>query len=74
MGPMLLRAVGYVLLPIAVIGASAVLAYLASARLFPHWSADAHATVAMAAVPVVAGALLWVAIARAGRAGKRSDG
>lgn len=66
MGPMLLRAAGYVLLPIAVIGASAVLAYLAAARLFPHWSADAHATLAMAVVPVAAGALLWAAMARVG--------
>ena len=66
---MFLRAIGYILLPIVVIGAAAVLGYLIPARLFPHWSADAHATVAMIVVPVVAVALMWAAAARGHRRG-----
>jgi hypothetical protein len=67
---MFVRAIGYIVLPIVVIGAAAVLGYLIPARLFPHWSADAHATVAMAVVPVAAIAVLWLAIARAQRRGR----
>jgi hypothetical protein len=56
---MFLRALAYLLLPIFVIGGACVLGYVVPARLFPHWSADAHATVAMIVVPVVAVALMW---------------
>ena len=66
---MFLRALGYILLPIVVIGVSCVLGYVVPARLFPHWSADAHATVAMIVVPAVAVALMWAAAARGRRRG-----
>jgi hypothetical protein len=67
---MFLRALGYILLPVVVIGAAGVLGYVVPAALFPHWSADAHATVAMIAVPVVAIALMWAAAARGHRRGR----
>ncbi len=69
---MLLRALGYLLLPVVVLGLALVLGYLIPARLFPHWSADAHATVAMAVVPIVAVALGWgaVVIERRSRRGR----
>jgi uncharacterized membrane-anchored protein len=66
---MFLRALGYILLPVVVIGAAGVLGYVVPAALFPHWSADAHATVAMIAVPVVAIALVWAAVVRGHRRG-----
>jgi hypothetical protein len=66
----LLRALGYVLLPIVVVGVAGVLGYVVPAALFPHWSADAHATTAMVVAPVVAGALIWAAVARGGRRGR----
>ena len=66
---MFLRALGYILLPIAVIGVACVLGYVVPAKLFPHWSADAHATTAMVVVPVVAVGLLWAAAARGHRRG-----
>ena len=59
---MFLRALGYLLLPMVVLGVAGVLGYVVPARLFPHWSADAHATTALVVVPVVAGALLWGAV------------
>ena len=59
---MFLRALGYLLLPMVVLGVAGVLGYLVPARLFPHWSADAHATTALVVVPVVAVALLWGAV------------
>ena len=71
---MLLRVLGYILLPVAIIGAAGVLGYMIPARLFPHWSADAHATTAMIAVPVAAVLLSWAAAARAGRRDDRRDG
>ena len=64
---MLLRALGYILLPFVVSGAAGVLGYVLTARLFPHWSADAHATTAMIAVPLAAVLLGWAAAARTGR-------
>lgn len=69
---MLLRALGYLLLPFVIIGVAGVLGYVIPARLFPHWSADAHATTAMVAVPVVAVLLSWAAAARTGRRGART--
>jgi hypothetical protein len=56
---MLLRALGYLLLPFVVIGAVLVIGYLVPAWLFPHWSADAHATVAMAVAFAAALGLAW---------------
>ncbi len=68
---MFLRALGYLLLPVVVIGLALVLGYFIPAALFPHWSADAHATVAMAVVPLVAVALVWGAVVLGRRRKKR---
>lgn len=59
---MFLRALGYVLLPVVVLGAALVAGYVVPARLFPHWSADAHATAAVAVAAFVAIALGWGAV------------
>ena len=70
---MFLRALSYLLLPFVVIGVAAVLGYVIPARLFPHWSADAHATTAMVAVPVAAVLLSWAAAAGIGRRRARTE-
>ena len=59
---MLLRALGYLVLPIVLLGLLCVAGYLVPAFLFPHWSADAHATTAMVVVTVGAVALGWGAV------------
>ena len=64
---MLVRALVYLLLPVVVLGLALVVGYAVPTLFFPHWSADARATAAIAAVPVAGGVLVWGAIVLARR-------
>lgn len=71
MSAMLLRALLYLFLPVVVLGLALVVGYVVPTILFPHWSADARATAAIAAVPVTAVVLVWGAVGWARRARRR---